>query len=60
MHPNALEDQLKLSTLINQAVIFGEGRPYLTAIVSLNPSEMNRMAKEKGVQPKLVIFLCQT
>lgn len=35
VHPSGLEDQLRMSSLINHAVVFGENRPYLTVRIAM-------------------------
>ena len=42
--PSYIENIMKLSSYINQAVVFGEGKDYLTAILTLNQEEIFRYA----------------
>ncbi len=48
--PSYIENILKLSTYISQAVVFGEGKDYITALLTLNPEEVERYAKKSGIQ----------
>ncbi len=47
--PIYIENILKLSTYISQAVVFGEGKDYLTALITLNRDEIFRYAEDKGI-----------
>jgi long-chain acyl-CoA synthetase len=44
--PANLENGLKQNQYVSQAVVYGDRRPYLTAIVTLDPEEMALYAKE--------------
>jgi long-chain acyl-CoA synthetase len=44
--PANLENGLKQNQYISQAVVYGDRRPYLTAIVTLDPEEIAAFAKE--------------
>jgi len=44
--PQDMETELRNHALISQAVVVGEGRSYLTALITLDPEELNRWAKE--------------
>ncbi|MFC1839469.1 AMP-dependent synthetase/ligase [Thermodesulfobacteriota bacterium] len=44
--PSYIENILKLSTYINQSVVFGEGKDYITALLTLNREEIERYAKK--------------
>jgi long-chain acyl-CoA synthetase len=46
--PQVLETELKLHPLIAHAVVIGEGRRYLTALVSLDVEEAARWADDNG------------
>jgi long-chain acyl-CoA synthetase len=47
--PANLENGLKESQYISQAVVYGDRRPYLTAIVTLDPEEVPAYASEHGL-----------
>ncbi|HEY7134922.1 MAG TPA: long-chain fatty acid--CoA ligase [Acidimicrobiia bacterium] len=46
--PQEIETRLKYEPLISQAVVIGEGRPYLTALITLDPDETARWCGERG------------
>lgn len=47
--PAYIENLLKMSSFINQAVVFGEGKTYLTALLTLNREEVTKYAEEKNI-----------
>ena len=47
--PSYIENILKMSSYISQAVVFGEGKRYLTALVTLNPEEIIKFAQDNNV-----------
>lgn len=47
--PSNIESILKSNPLISQAVIIGDKRPYLTALITLNLENVQKLAKEKGI-----------
>ena len=47
--PAYIENLLKMSSFINQAVVFGEGKTYLTALLTLNREEVTQFAEEKNI-----------
>ncbi|MEP7155983.1 MAG: long-chain fatty acid--CoA ligase [Betaproteobacteria bacterium] len=51
--PVDMELAIQLDPLFEQVVIYGEGRPYLSAIVVLNDEEWSRAAQEAKVDPNL-------
>jgi long-chain acyl-CoA synthetase len=44
--PQQVEAALRLSPYIADAVVFGDGRPYIVALVTLDPVEVRRFAAE--------------
>ena len=48
--PSYIENILKLSTYISQAVVFGEGKDYITALLTLNREEVERYAKKNNIE----------
>lgn len=46
--PQHLETQLKSEPMISQAVVVGDGRRYLTALLALDPAELGAWAEEHG------------
>lgn len=49
--PADMEMAITLDPLIDQVMVIGEGKPYLAALLVLNPDVWSGMAKEQGVQP---------
>lgn len=46
--PQELEGRIKFSPLVSQAVVIGDRRKYLTALVTLDPEALEKWAKENG------------
>lgn len=51
--PENLESALRETRWISQAVVAGERRPYLVALVTLDPDEAPKLADELGLAPDL-------
>ncbi|HEX6460683.1 MAG TPA: long-chain fatty acid--CoA ligase [Thermoleophilaceae bacterium] len=49
--PSNIENQLKENRWISEAVVVGDNRPYLVALVSLDPEEAPKLAEKLGVDP---------
>jgi long-chain acyl-CoA synthetase len=49
--PADIEAAITLEPLFEQAMIIGEGKPYLTALVVLNPEQWPEVAAEHGLDP---------
>ena len=47
--PANLEAEIKQHPLISQCVVVGDRRPYLVCVVTLDPEEAQKLAKEKGL-----------
>jgi long-chain acyl-CoA synthetase len=50
--PAYIENLLKMSSFINQAVVFGEGKTYLTALLTLNREAVTQYAEEMCISYK--------
>ncbi len=48
-----VENALKQNRWISEAVVFGDNRPYLVALVTLDPDEAPKLAAQLGVSPDL-------
>lgn len=48
--PQEIEGHLKLPPLISQAVVIGDRRPFLSALLTLDPEVAPKWAKEQGVE----------
>jgi long-chain acyl-CoA synthetase len=49
--PANLEAEIKQHPLISQCVVIGDRRPFLVAVVTLDPEEAAKFAEEKGLDP---------
>jgi long-chain acyl-CoA synthetase len=49
--PQPLENELKRNPLVSQAVVIGDRRPYLTALIGLDSETRLRLAVEYGLGP---------
>jgi long-chain acyl-CoA synthetase len=49
--PANLEAEIKQHPLVSQCVVIGDRRPYLVALVTLDPEEAAAFAKEHGLPP---------
>jgi long-chain acyl-CoA synthetase len=49
--PSNLETALRESRWISQAVVFGDRRPYLVALLTLDPEEAPALAEQLGIEP---------
>ncbi len=47
--PQPIENLLKTDPLISHVMVHGDRRKYLSALVTLNPDEAKRCAREKGI-----------
>jgi long-chain acyl-CoA synthetase len=47
--PTNIENQLKESRWISEAVVFGDARPYLVALITLDSDELPALAERAGV-----------
>ena len=48
--PQNLENDLKSSKYVSQALVVGDRKPYVAALVTLEPEEIGKWAAEKGIQ----------
>jgi long-chain acyl-CoA synthetase len=51
--PQNLENDLKASPLVSQALVVGDRRPYATALITLDTAEVARWAADEGVEGTL-------
>jgi long-chain acyl-CoA synthetase len=52
--PANLENGLKQNRYISQAVVVGDRRPYLVALITLDPDELAGFAQQHGLEPDQV------
>jgi long-chain acyl-CoA synthetase len=48
--PQNLENDLKASRFVSQALVVGDRRPYPIALITLDPAEIGKWATEQGVE----------
>lgn len=51
--PQNLENDLKTSRYISQALVVGDRRPYVAALITLDAEEVGRWAAERGIEGDL-------
>ncbi len=49
--PNDVEMAIALNGLFDQVLVIGEAKPYLTALLVLNPEHWDKFAENQGVDP---------
>ena len=47
--PDFIETRLKFSTYLREAVTFGEGRPYITALINIDMGNVGNWAEERMI-----------
>jgi long-chain acyl-CoA synthetase len=47
--PQLVENLLRRDPLISQAMVYGDRRPFPVALVTLNPHEVARLARDEGI-----------
>ena len=52
--PANLENDIKQSRWVSQCVVVGDRRPYLVALITLDPEEVPAFAQEHGLKPEEV------
>jgi len=57
--PDFIETRLKFSPYIKEAVMFGEGRPYITALVNIDMGNVGNWAEERMIPYTTYIDLSQ-
>ena len=58
--PADMEQAILRDRLVDQAMVYGEGRPYLVALIVLNPEAWLQFAKEVGVRADMPEALTDT
>lgn len=49
--PSDMENAIVLDELVDQVVIIGEGKPYLSALIVPNPEAFERLARQRDLDP---------
>ncbi|HWC26407.1 MAG TPA: long-chain fatty acid--CoA ligase [Solirubrobacteraceae bacterium] len=57
--PSNIEQAIKLCRWVSQAVVYGDRRPYLTALLTLDPDEAGALAEHVGASSKDPAALAQ-
>jgi long-chain acyl-CoA synthetase len=57
--PQNIENLLKTSPMISQVMVYGDRKPYLTALITLDPEESAAWAETQGIKEKDVSELCR-
>jgi len=57
--PSEIENQLKFSPFVSDAVVVGDKRPYLTCLVMIDHENVTRFAQENDVPFTNYASLCQ-
>jgi long-chain acyl-CoA synthetase len=55
--PQNIENMLKADPFISQVVVYGDRRPYPVALITVNPDELDKFAREHGIlasEPELL------
>ena len=47
--PQNIENELKMSKYVSQALVVGDKRPYVAALITLDPDEISRWAAAQGI-----------
>ena len=47
--PSEIENRLKFSPYINEAIVVGDGRPYLSALIQIDYDTVGKWATDKGI-----------
>ena len=58
--PSEIENQLKFSPYISDAVVIGDARPYLTCLVMIDDENVTKFAQDSGVPFTNYTSLCHT
>jgi long-chain acyl-CoA synthetase len=57
--PNVLEDALRAHPLVSQAVVVGDGRPFIGALLTIDPDAFGRWSSAAGLEGRSVAELAQ-
>src|SRR5437763_6336217 len=47
--PQNIENMLKADPFISQVMVYGDRRPYPVALITINPEELSKFAREQGI-----------
>ena len=49
--PAALEDPIRAHNLVSQCMVVGEGKPFIAALITLDPEALRTWAEQNGLDP---------
>jgi long-chain acyl-CoA synthetase len=55
--PSLIENDLRQSPWISQAVMFGDRRPYLVALITLDPDHLTKWARDHGLADDVAMLV---
>ncbi|MDQ8728616.1 AMP-dependent synthetase/ligase [Bradyrhizobium sp. LHD-71] len=58
--PSEIENQLKFSPYISDAVVIGDRRPYLTCLIMIEQDNVEKFAQDKGIPFTNYVSLCRS
>jgi long-chain acyl-CoA synthetase len=58
--PSEIENELKFSPYISDAVVIGDRRPYLTCLIMIEQDTVEKFAQDKGIPFTNYISLCRS
>ena len=58
--PANIENALKQIRWVSEAVVFGDNRPYLVALLTLDPDEAPKLAEQLGIAPDIAAMAHDT
>jgi long-chain acyl-CoA synthetase len=47
--PQNVENLLKADPFVSQAMVYGDRRPYPVALITVNPEELQKFARDQGI-----------
>ena len=57
--PQFIENKLKFSPFIKEAVVYGDDKPFITALVNIDPMTVGKWAEDKGISYTTYMDLSQ-
>lgn len=57
--PQAIENKLKFSPFVKEAVVYGDGQPYVTALINIDPMTVGKWAEDRGLSYTTYVDLSQ-
>ncbi|MER3461473.1 MAG: long-chain fatty acid--CoA ligase, partial [Armatimonadota bacterium] len=57
--PQFIENKLKFSPFVKEAVVFGDQKPYITAFINVDPQTVGKWAEDQGIAYTTYIDLSQ-